>query len=83
MPVAVPLVAGPGLLFLALSAHADRGAGVVALALAIAVGLLGIVATRMTADGVSGRILGWTARATAAAAVVAAVLLVIDGIFAV
>jgi small neutral amino acid transporter SnatA (MarC family) len=83
VPVAVPLVAGPALVVLALSAHADRGAGVVALALAIAVGLLAIVATRVGVDGVSGRTLRWATRATAAAAVVAAVLLVIDGIFAV
>jgi small neutral amino acid transporter SnatA (MarC family) len=83
VPVAVPLVAGPALLFLALSANADRGAGVVALALAIAVVVLGIVAARMRVDGVSGRILRWATRATAAAAVVAAVLLVIDGVFAV
>jgi hypothetical protein len=34
-------------------------------------------------DGVSGRALRWATRATAAAAVVAAVLLVVDGIFAV
>ncbi|MGH9289979.1 MAG: MarC family protein [Acidimicrobiales bacterium] len=83
VPVAVPLVAGPALVFLALSAHADRGAGVVALALAIAIGVLAIVATRVRVDGVSGRTLRWATRATAAAAVVAAVLLVIDGIFAV
>ncbi|HET6835047.1 MAG TPA: MarC family protein [Acidimicrobiales bacterium] len=83
VPVAVPLVAGPALVVLALSAHADRGAGVVALALAIAVGLFAIVATRVGVDGVSGRTLRWATRATAAAAVVAAVLLVVDGIFAV
>jgi small neutral amino acid transporter SnatA (MarC family) len=83
VPVAVPLVAGPALLVLALSAHADRGAGVVALALAIAVGLLAIVAYWVGVDGVSGRTLRWATRATAAAAVVAAVLLIVDGIFAV
>jgi multiple antibiotic resistance protein len=83
VPVAVPLVAGPALVFLALSAHADRGAGVVALALAIAVGVVAVVATRVGVDGVGGRGLRWATRATAAAAVVAAVLLVIDGVFAV
>jgi small neutral amino acid transporter SnatA (MarC family) len=83
VPVAVPLVAGPALVILALSAHADRGAGVVALSLAIAVGLIAIVASRVGVDGVGGRTLRWAARATAAAAVVAAVLLVVDGIFAV
>jgi small neutral amino acid transporter SnatA (MarC family) len=83
VPVAVPLVAGPALVVLALSAHADRGAGVVAVSLAIAVGLIAIVASRVGVDGVSGRSLRWAARATAAAAVVAAVLLVVDGIFAV
>jgi len=83
VPVAVPLVAGPALVVLALSAHADRGAGVVALALAIAVGLVAVVATRVGVDGIRGRGLRWATRATAAAAVVAAVLLVIDGVFAV
>jgi small neutral amino acid transporter SnatA (MarC family) len=83
VPVAVPLVAGPALVFLALSAHADRGAGVVALALAIAVALVAVVSTRVGVDGVSGRALRWATRAMAAAAVVAAVLLVIDGVFAV
>jgi small neutral amino acid transporter SnatA (MarC family) len=83
VPVAVPLVAGPALVFLALSAHADRGAGVVALALALAVGLLAVVAIRVGVDGVSGRALRWATRATAATAVTAAVLLVIDGVFAV
>jgi hypothetical protein len=76
-------VAGPALVVLALSAHADRGAGVVAVSLAIAVSLIAIVAPRVGVDGVSGRSLRWAARATAAAAVVAAVLLVVDGIFAV
>jgi small neutral amino acid transporter SnatA (MarC family) len=83
VPVAVPLVAGPALVFLALSAHADRGSGVVAVALALTVGLLTVVAARVGVDGVSGRALRWATRATAAAAVVAAVLLVVDGIFAV
>jgi small neutral amino acid transporter SnatA (MarC family) len=83
VPVAVPLVAGPALVFLALSAHADRGGSVVALALALTVGLLTVVAARVGVDGVSGRALRWATRATAAAAVVAAVLLVVDGIFAV
>jgi small neutral amino acid transporter SnatA (MarC family) len=83
VPVAVPLVAGPALVFLALSAHADRGAGVVALALAIAVAVLAIVAAQVRVDGVSGRTLRWATRVTAAAAVVAAVLLVVDGVFAV
>jgi small neutral amino acid transporter SnatA (MarC family) len=83
VPVAVPLVAGPALVFLALSAHADRGSGVVAVALALTVGLLTVVAARVGLDGVSGRALRWATRATAAAAVVAAVLLVVDGVFAV
>jgi small neutral amino acid transporter SnatA (MarC family) len=83
VPVAVPLVAGPALIVVALGAHADRGAGVVALALVIAVVLAAVVATRVGVDGVRGRALRWATRATAAAAVVATVLLVIDGVFAV
>jgi multiple antibiotic resistance protein len=83
VPVAVPLVAGPALVVVALSAHADRGAGVVAVALAIVVALVAVVSTRVGVDGVRGRGLRWGTRATGAAAVVATVLLVIDGVFAV
>ncbi|HZM42602.1 MAG TPA: hypothetical protein VFB94_25975 [Acidimicrobiales bacterium] len=79
VPVAVPLVFRPALVFLALSAHADRGVPVVAGALALAVAILAAVA----AQGPGGRAVTWAARGTAAVLLATSVLLVIDGVFAV
>jgi hypothetical protein len=79
VPVAVPLVVRPALVFLALSAHADRGLPVVAGALALAVAILAAVA----AQGPGGRAVTWAARGTAAVLLATSVLLVIDGVFAV
>jgi small neutral amino acid transporter SnatA (MarC family) len=83
VPVAVPLVVGPALAFLALGAHADRGVPVVAAALALSVTVLVVVTARVRLENVAGRVVTWSARATAAALVVASLLLVVDGIFAV
>jgi hypothetical protein len=83
VPVAVPLVVRPALAFLALSAHADRGVPVVAAALALSVAVLVVVTARVRREDVAGRVVTWSARATAAALVAASLLLVVDGIFAV
>jgi small neutral amino acid transporter SnatA (MarC family) len=83
IPVAVPLVLRPALAFLALGAHADRGVPVVAAALALSVALLVAVTARLRPEDVAGRVVTWSARATAAALVAAGLLLVVDGIFAV
>jgi hypothetical protein len=45
VPVAVPLVATPALLLLAMSAHSDRGFPVLVAALVLAVALLAVLAT--------------------------------------
>ena len=83
IPVAVPLVVRPALVFLALGAHADRGVPVLAAALALSVAALVVVAARVPPEDVGGRVVTWLARVTAAALVAASVLLVIDGVFAV
>jgi small neutral amino acid transporter SnatA (MarC family) len=79
VPVAVPLTLRPALILLGISAHADRGQGVVVAALAAAVAVL-ILAVGPT-DGARGRAVRWAARVTAAALVATSVLLVVDGVF--
>lgn len=81
--MAVPLVANAALLVLAVSTYADRGAGPVAAALAIAVGLLTVLAAFVRTEGVAARTLEWAGRVTMAMLLVAAAQLVIDGVFAV
>ena len=83
IPVAVPLVVRPALVFLALSAHADRGVPVVAAALAASVAALVVVVAKVPPEDVGGRVVTWAARGTAAAVVAAGLLLVVDGIYAV
>lgn len=83
VPVAVPMVANAGLIMLAISAYADRGAGVVAAALLIAIGVLTLAAAVVPNDGVPRRVLKWFGRLASAALVLAAAQLVIDGLFAV
>jgi small neutral amino acid transporter SnatA (MarC family) len=83
IPVAVPLVVRPALVFLALSAHADRGVPVPAAALAASVAALVAVVARVRPEGTGGRAVMWVARATAAGLIAASVLLVIDGVYAV
>jgi small neutral amino acid transporter SnatA (MarC family) len=83
IPVAVPLVVRPALVFLALSAHADRGVPVVAAALTLSAAILVLVAAQLPPDAPAARAVSWAARATAAVLLAASVLLVIDGIFAV
>jgi small neutral amino acid transporter SnatA (MarC family) len=79
VPVAVPLVLRPALVLAGVSAHADRGIGVVVAALAVAVTALSAAATAPTA-GASGRAMRWGARLTAAVLVATSVLLVVDGV---
>jgi small neutral amino acid transporter SnatA (MarC family) len=79
VPVTVPLVLRPALILAGVGAHADRGAGVVVIALAVGVAGLAAAATAPTA-GASGRALRWASRLTAAALVAASVLLVVDGV---
>jgi small neutral amino acid transporter SnatA (MarC family) len=80
VPVAIPAIARPALVVVALSAGADQGVLVTAGAMAAAVAILtGLVATSRT-DGTSGRIVRWASRLLAAALVAGGAVLTIDGI---
>jgi small neutral amino acid transporter SnatA (MarC family) len=83
VPVAIPVVLRPALLVLALAAGADAGVLVTAGAMAFGVALLTGLAAACPIDGASGRALRWASRLLAAALVACAVLLVVDGLFAV
>jgi small neutral amino acid transporter SnatA (MarC family) len=83
VPVALPLVARPALLVMALSAGADRGALVAVAAMAIGVAVLTALAARVPVDGPRGRALRWLARLSAAGLVACGVLLTIDGVLSV
>jgi small neutral amino acid transporter SnatA (MarC family) len=83
VPVAIPLVARPALLVLALGAGADEGAlaGVGAMAVGVAL-LIGLAAGWPT-EGPRGRVLRWAGRLLAAALVACGVILAVDGVLAV
>jgi small neutral amino acid transporter SnatA (MarC family) len=80
VPVAIPLVARPALLVLALGAGADRGVLVSGGALAVALALLVGLAARSPTEGPGGRVLRWAARLLAAALVACGALLAVDGV---
>jgi small neutral amino acid transporter SnatA (MarC family) len=80
VPVAVPLVARPALLVLALGAGADEGVLVTAGAMAIGVAALTALTARSAPEGPSGRVLRWAGRVLAAGLVACGVLLTIDGV---
>jgi len=80
VPVAIPAVARPALVVVALGAGAEQGVLVCAAAIATGVALLvGLVATG-PAEGARGRALRWAARLLAAALVAGGVILTVDGI---
>jgi small neutral amino acid transporter SnatA (MarC family) len=83
VPVAVPLVARPTLLVMALGAGADQGVLVAVGAMAIGVAALTALGARATVDGPQGRVLRWVVRLAAAGLVACGVLLTIDGILSV
>jgi small neutral amino acid transporter SnatA (MarC family) len=80
IPVAIPVVARPALLVLALGAGADRGVVVSAGAMAMGVGLLTGLAAGWPTDGSGGRVLRWAGRLLAAGLVACGVILAVDGI---
>ena len=83
VPVAVPLVARPALIVLALGAGADSGVLVAVGAMALGVGLLTAAAAAWPIDGPRGRVLRWASRLLALGLVALGVLLALDGILAV
>jgi small neutral amino acid transporter SnatA (MarC family) len=83
VPVAIPLVARPALVVLALGAGADAGALVAVGSMAVGVCLLTALAGAGRGDGPSGRVLRWASRLLALGLVALGVVLAIDGILAV
>jgi small neutral amino acid transporter SnatA (MarC family) len=80
VPVAIPLVARPALLVVAIGAGADRGALLTAAAMALGIaGLIGLTAAWST-EGPKGRVLRWASRLLGAGLVACGVLLTIDGV---
>jgi small neutral amino acid transporter SnatA (MarC family) len=80
VPVAIPLVARPALVVIALGAGADRGLPPTAIGMAIGVGILTALAATEPPDPGRARVLRWTARLLAAGLVACGVLVAISGI---
>jgi small neutral amino acid transporter SnatA (MarC family) len=80
VPVAIPVVARPALLVLALGAGAERSILVSAGAMAVGVALLTALAAWSPVEGPGGRVLRWAGRLLAAGLVACGVILAIDGI---
>jgi small neutral amino acid transporter SnatA (MarC family) len=80
VPVAIPAVARPALVVLALGAGADRSvlvsAGAMAMGIALLIGLVLVCPT----EGPEGRVLRWAGRLLAAGLVASGVLLAVDGV---
>jgi small neutral amino acid transporter SnatA (MarC family) len=83
VPVAIPVVARPALLVLALGAGAEQGVLVSAGAMAVGIALLTGLTAAWPTEGPRGRALRWAARLLAAGLVACGVILAIDGILAV
>jgi small neutral amino acid transporter SnatA (MarC family) len=80
VPVAIPIVARPALLVMALGAGADRRVLVSVGAMALGVALMTVLAVRCSTEGSGGRVLRWASRLLAAGLIACGVLLAIDGI---
>jgi small neutral amino acid transporter SnatA (MarC family) len=80
IPVAIPLVARPALLVLALGAGADSGVLVTAGAMATGIALFTGLASGSPTEGPGGRVLRWTGRVLAAALVACGVVLAVEGV---
>ncbi len=83
VPVAIPVVARPALVVLALGAGAEQGVLLSAAAMALAVALLTGLVAGWPSEGPRGRALRWLARVLAVGLVACGVILTIDGILAV
>ena len=80
VPVAIPLVARPALLVVALGAGAEQGPLVIAGAMVTAVVVLTALVARCPTGGGGGRVLRWAARLLAAALVAGGTVLTVDGL---
>jgi small neutral amino acid transporter SnatA (MarC family) len=80
IPVAVPAVARPALLVMAIGAGADRSVLVTLVSMVVAVALLTGLAAWRPAGGPGDRTLGWARRLLAAGLLACGVLLSVDGL---
>ena len=80
IPVGIPLVASPAAVLLAIGAAADGALGVLAITLLITIGALAGLVAVLPGEGAGRVAVMWAARLVSAAAAVACVLLVIDGV---
>jgi small neutral amino acid transporter SnatA (MarC family) len=80
VPVAIPLVARPALLVLAMGAGADRNVLLTAGAMALGIALLVGLTSAWSTEGTKGRALRWTGCLLGAGLVACGVLLTIDGV---
>lgn len=80
VPVAIPAVARPALLIVAIGAGADAGALPALGAMAFGVALLAGLVAELPCEGTHGRVLRWASRLLAAALVAGGVILTVDGI---
>jgi small neutral amino acid transporter SnatA (MarC family) len=80
IPVAIPVVARPALVVLALGAGAEQGVLPSAGAIAIGIALSSGLAAGWPTGGPRGRVLRWAGRLLAAALIACGAILVIDGI---
>jgi small neutral amino acid transporter SnatA (MarC family) len=83
VPIAIPAVARPALLVLALGAGADERVLASAGAMVLGIALLTVLAAGWATEGPRGRALGWAGRLAAVGLVACGVILAIDGILAV
>jgi small neutral amino acid transporter SnatA (MarC family) len=81
VPVAIPVVARPVLIVMALAAGADESVLVAAGSMAIGVALLSGLTEWWTTEGPRGRVLRWAGRLVAAVLIACGVVLGVDGIF--
>jgi len=81
VPVALPVVARPALLVIAIGAGADETVALTAAAMAFGVGTLALLAARCPTDGPGGRALRWGVRLLAAVLVAAGTALGVDGVY--
>ena len=80
VPVAVPVVARPVLVILALGAGADDELVATGVALAIGAAALACLVATAPTEGPRGRVVRWAGRLLAAGLVACGVLLAIDGV---
>jgi len=79
--VAIPVVARPALVVLAIGAGADHGGAPTAAAMAFGVAALVALVAAAPTEGPGGRVLRWAGRLLALGLVACGVVLALDGIF--